>query len=71
MVGKSREVMQADPELRSMPVVLVTARVASPSVNGRQPPHADAYVTKPFSLMEIRSTIEGVLSRRQDLAQAA
>src|SRR5512135_2273137 len=39
-----REAMQADGELRAMPVVLVTARVAGQTCSGRQPPPADAYI---------------------------
>jgi CheY-like chemotaxis protein len=65
-----REAMQADADLKYMPVVLVTARVASPNSNGRQPPPADAYVTKPFSLVEIRNTIESVLTRKLNLARS-
>jgi CheY-like chemotaxis protein len=65
-----REAMQSDAELKYMPVVLVTARVASPNSNGRQPPPADAYVTKPFSLVEIRNTIESVLIRKMNVARS-
>ncbi len=61
---KVREAMQDEEALRDTPVVLVTARVATGVTNSRQPPPADAYVTKPFSLAEIRSTIESVLARR-------
>jgi DNA-binding response OmpR family regulator len=57
-----REAMQADNSLRRMPVVLVTARVTTHDpVNGRQPPPADAYITKPYSLSEIRNTVQAVL----------
>jgi CheY-like chemotaxis protein len=65
-----REAMQADADLKYMPVVLVTARVASPNSNGRQPPPADAYVTKPFSLVEIRNTIESVLTRKMNIVRS-
>jgi len=57
--------MRDDPALCRIPVVLVTARVqlaASPRV--RPLPEADAYVTKPFSLSEIRSTVACVLQRQ-------
>ena len=57
--------MQADPELRNLPVILVTARVASLQAStDRRPPPAAAYVTKPFSLGEIRTAIQSVLRGR-------
>jgi CheY-like chemotaxis protein len=57
--------MEADPLLRALPLVLVTARVPSAAaVAERQPPPAEAYVTKPFALTEFRSTIQDVLARR-------
>ncbi len=65
-----REAMQADRDLRAMPVVLVTARVASPHSSVRQLPQADAYITKPYSLLEMRSTIEAVLKRRNGALRA-
>jgi CheY-like chemotaxis protein len=67
-----RKAMEADAHLRSLPVILVTARAVGLK-NGadRQPPPADAYVTKPFSLAEIRSTIQSVLCRSAELARAA
>ncbi len=61
---KVREIMEGDEVLRDVPVVLVTARVATGVSSGRQPPPADAYITKPFSLVQIRSTIETVLAKR-------
>jgi CheY-like chemotaxis protein len=67
-----RQAMQADPDLTDLPVILVTARVvAQNTVPDRQPPPADAYITKPFSLAEIRSAIQNILNRRSTLAQAA
>ncbi|HEX9118288.1 MAG TPA: response regulator [Anaerolineae bacterium] len=57
-----REAMQADEGLRDTPVVVVSARVPLGTRNDRQPPAADAYVTKPFSLAEIRSTVSRILS---------
>ncbi len=65
---KVREAMEDDEMLCETPVVLVTARVATGVSPGREPPRADAYVTKPFSLIEIRSTIESVLAKRAEAA---
>jgi CheY-like chemotaxis protein len=62
--------MQADAELKELPVVLVTARVNTTAAD-RQPPPAAAYITKPFSVGEIRSTVQFVLDQRQQIAQAA
>jgi two-component system, OmpR family, response regulator VicR len=60
-----REAMGADPELTKIPVVLVTARVANTDpTNGRCLPKADAYVTKPYSLAEIRNTVQSALALR-------
>jgi CheY-like chemotaxis protein len=67
-----RQAMQADAELADLPVILVTARVlVQNTAPDRQPPPANAYVTKPFSLGEIRSAIQNVLNQRAALAQAA
>jgi DNA-binding response OmpR family regulator len=58
--------MQADDALKSLPVILVTARApGNGHVAGRQPPPAAAYITKPFSLAEIRSKIDAVLTSRE------
>ena len=57
--------MRDDPALRRVPVVLVTARVQfTASPHGRPLPEADAYVTKPFSLAQIRATVAAVLQRQ-------
>ena len=65
------KIMQADADLRNTPLILVTARVSSHLFGERPLPHADAYVTKPFSLGEFRATVESILTRRVALAQAA
>jgi CheY-like chemotaxis protein len=59
-----RDAMQADAELSTMPVVLVTARVPMPNSNVRDLPPADGYIVKPFSLVEIRSTIASLLAQQ-------
>ncbi len=58
-----REVMQRDPQLRDVPVVLVTARAAAPNNKGRVLPPADAYISKPFSIAELRATVGAMLAR--------
>jgi CheY-like chemotaxis protein len=69
---KVRKEMQADADLRDLPVVLVTARVNSiHTPSDKLPPPAAAYVTKPFSLCEIRTTIQSVLSQRLPVAHIA
>lgn len=57
-----REAMQSDPQLSRLPVILVTAHV--PQMGGsstRALPRADGYVLKPFSLAQMRSTVQSVL----------
>jgi CheY-like chemotaxis protein len=63
------EAMQADALLKDLPVILVTARVAHAGT-GRQPPPAHGYITKPFSLEELRSAVQSVLRLPRKLAQA-
>jgi CheY-like chemotaxis protein len=63
------EAMQADALLKNLPVILVTARVAN-AWAGRQPPPAEAYITKPFSLDQLRSAVQSVLRQPRKLAQA-
>ncbi len=64
-----RAQMQADEDLRSIPVILVTARVTvGDSGHGRQSPPADAYITKPYSLAEIRQTVQTLLAGRMAMA---
>ncbi len=58
-----REAMQADEQLRSTPVVVVTASQFGLGAMGRQPPQAEAYVSKPFRLVDIRSAVQRVLAR--------
>ena len=65
------QAMQADPELRNLPVILVTARVSiSYAGSERQPPPAAAYITKPFSLGELRTAIQSVLGPAVMVPQA-
>ena len=63
------EAMQADARLKHLPVILLTAQVAH-AWAGRRPPPAEAYITKPFSLEELRSAVQSVLRQPRKLAQA-
>ena len=64
-----RDLMLADPELREIPVVLVTARMPiNLGSEGDALPPADAYITKPFALSDMRSTIERILVQAPALA---
>jgi CheY-like chemotaxis protein len=63
------DAMHADDRLKDLPVILVTARTVNAS-NCRQPPPADAYITKPFTLEELRTAVQSVLMQPRKLAQA-
>ncbi len=59
-----RSAMQADAQLKTVPVILITARVPGGNpVNHRQLPQADAYITKPFSLAEMRTIVKSFLRK--------
>jgi len=67
-----RRAMQADTRLTTLPVILVTAHTQEALLSGdRKLPPADAYITKPFRLAEMRSTVESVLNQRVQLKHAA
>jgi CheY-like chemotaxis protein len=55
------QAMQADTGLKHLPVILITARSANASA-GRQPPQADAFITKPFAVEELRQAVGSVLN---------
>ncbi len=60
-----RSAMIEDPELCDIPVILVTARLAGTgAVTSKPLPQADAYITKPFSVADIRAAVETILHRR-------
>ena len=63
------EALQADDRLKHVPVILVTAQTIN-AYSGRQPPPADAYITKPFILEDLRSAVRSVLEQPRKLAQA-
>jgi DNA-binding response OmpR family regulator len=54
--------MKADPELRNIPVIIVTAKAQSiDKVLGLHIAKVDAYVTKPFGPQELLASINKVL----------
>lgn len=55
--------MKADPELRSIPVIVVTAKAQSiDKVLGLHIAKVDAYVTKPFGPQELMASVKEVLN---------
>ena len=57
--------MKADPELKKIPVIVVTARVRSIDKDlGRYIAKVDDYVTKPFGPHELLHSVEHVLGAR-------
>jgi DNA-binding response OmpR family regulator len=54
--------MKADPELKSIPVIVVTAKAQSiDKVLGLHIAKVDAYVTKPFGPQELMASVNEVL----------
>jgi two-component system response regulator VicR len=61
--------MKADPELKNIPVIVVTAKAQSiDKILGLHIAKVDDYVTKPFGPQELLQSVERVLSAK---AQAA
>ena len=58
-----REAMQNDPQLREVPVVVVTAETRVFNTEDSVLPPADAYIIKPFSIAELRATVGSMLAR--------
>jgi len=55
--------IRADPDLRDLPVILLTARALESDVSSGFDSGADDYVTKPFSPRELASRVEALLAR--------
>ena len=53
--------LQRDPELRSIPVVVISADATPRSINRLRAQGADAYLTKPLDVDEFLSTIDRLL----------
>ncbi len=59
--------IKTDPELDFVPVVLLTAKASQDSRIQGLSLGADDYLTKPFSMHELRARIENLISLRQHL----
>ena len=53
--------VKADPALRAVPVILVTARAQRADLQAGQEAGADAYLIKPFSPMELLERVTAML----------
>ncbi|GAA5448072.1 phosphate regulon transcriptional regulatory protein PhoB [Deinococcus depolymerans] len=53
--------VKADPTLRDVPVILVTARAQRADLQAGQDAGADAYLVKPFSPMELLERVTAML----------
>ena len=61
--------MKADPELKNIPVIVVTAKAQSiDKILGLHIAKVDDYVTKPFGPQELLQSVERVLSAREQAA---
>ena len=56
-------VIRADPSLRDLPVILLTARAQESDVETGFDSGADDYITKPFSPRELASRVQALLAR--------
>jgi DNA-binding response OmpR family regulator len=56
--------IREDEALRSMPVILLTARVQESDVAQGFDAGADDYIKKPFSPQELRARVQAILGRR-------
>ncbi len=62
--------MKADPELKNIPVIVVTAKAQSiDKILGLHIAKVDDYVTKPFGPQELLQSVERVLSAKAQAAQ--
>jgi len=61
--------MKADPELKNIPVIVVTAKAQSiDKILGLHIAKVDDYVTKPFGPQELLQSVERVLSAKATTA---
>jgi CheY-like chemotaxis protein len=61
-------VVKEDPELRTIPVVVLTTSAAPDDVTGAYHHHANAYVTKPVNLVEFEAAVRSIDSFYLDIA---
>ena len=57
--------LKADPALKSIPVIMLTAQSSEPAVVGGFKLGAEDYITKPFRTQEFIARVEAVLSRHK------
>ncbi len=58
------KMLRADPDLRTLPVILLTARAQESDVENGLDSGADDYMTKPFSPRELGERVEALLASR-------
>ncbi|WP_028448295.1 response regulator transcription factor [Chitinibacter tainanensis] len=56
--------IKSDPELRHIPIIMLTARGQQSDFEAGRQAGADGYLTKPFSPLELIDTIEKLLQER-------
>jgi CheY-like chemotaxis protein len=54
-------IIKQDPELRSLPVIMLTAKKSSQDLERGRLAGADAYLTKPFKSVKVLEVIEGLI----------
>jgi CheY-like chemotaxis protein len=58
----TREIRE-DPELKDLPIILMTARAQASDVQAGMEAGADTYIIKPFGPIELREHVEALLDR--------
>ncbi|MEV7993580.1 response regulator [Streptomyces sp. NPDC086077] len=61
-------VVKEDPDLRTIPVVVLTTSAAPDDVSGAYRHHANAYVTKPVNLAEFEEAVRSIDTFYLDVA---
>jgi DNA-binding response OmpR family regulator len=56
--------LRQNPSTRSIPIILLTARVQEPDIARGFDAGADDYIKKPFSPQELRARVQAILGRR-------
>ncbi|NMG02504.1 response regulator [Azoarcus taiwanensis] len=62
------EAIKSDPALSAVSVVMLTARGQQADLLAGEKAGCDAYLTKPFSPLELIDTVEGMLARTANAA---
>lgn len=58
--------IKADPDLRHIPIIMVSALAMPTDLESAREAGADRYLTKPFSPLELVEIVEGLLDRARD-----